>query len=416
MPVSTRGRDRSDASPMRETVEPSSSGTAHNDGIDVHRPMTLRQMQDLVDNHLLSTEQLQVLSGRIGQLLAARTGQLGKRTQRESDDEDNRPRKRRADHDLKYNSIKELKMGATLKAWGDWKIEIQRAFDAAPYKYDNDRTKVIKALSHLDEDSKTLWNNYIHTNPGEEYDWEAFLAWLDTTIRDQGNDEIATQIEWSKARQRVDQTPWAFDAHLTSLEREMEPKGERTRAMEFFSRLRPSLRHVIKLSGINPLPQTRQAMLSLATRMWEEIRHEEKDPRKENKRFSTWERPGKAENPLPAAPQHQPPRHNAQSSNTEKRTESKAENRLTRQSRGPKEYASGKNDKGERICFICGSTEHLSGHHKRDDGNSTLSKDPEQKKPGIHVVQATEGRKKGEQRLAEKAWKLAESSSDSENE
>ena len=59
----------------------------------------------------------------------------------------------------------------------------------------------------------------------------------------------------------------------------MEPKGERTRAMEFFSRLRYSLRRAIRLSGINPLPQTRQAMVSLATRMWEEIKHDEKDPR-----------------------------------------------------------------------------------------------------------------------------------------
>ena len=128
MPVSTRGMDHSNSqngqvsgtgvSPTQGRTEPnsSSSGTAHNDEIDVHQPMTLRQMQDIMDNHLLSTEQLQVLSDRIGQLLTARTGQLGKRTQRESDDEDNRPRKRRADHDLQYNSIKELKVGATLKA------------------------------------------------------------------------------------------------------------------------------------------------------------------------------------------------------------------------------------------------------------------------------------------------------------
>jgi hypothetical protein len=113
-------------------TEPSSSGTVHNSEVDVHQPMTLRQMQDIVDNQLLSTEQLRILSDRIRELLDARTGQLGKRTRFESDGEDDRPRKRRADHDLKYNNIKELKIGATLKAWSDWKIEIQRAFDAAP--------------------------------------------------------------------------------------------------------------------------------------------------------------------------------------------------------------------------------------------------------------------------------------------
>ena len=85
--------------------------------------------------------------------MRARTG---KRTHEDTDDEEDRPRKRRADHNFKYNNIKELKMGATLKAWSDWKIEIQRAFDVSPYKYDNDYIKVIKALSHLNEDLKTL--------------------------------------------------------------------------------------------------------------------------------------------------------------------------------------------------------------------------------------------------------------------
>ena len=102
-------------SPTQEPTGPSNSRTIHRDEVDVHQPMTLRQMQDLVDNQLLSTEQLQILSDRIRELVAARTGQLGKRARNESDDED-RPRKRRADHDFKYSNIKELKIGATLKA------------------------------------------------------------------------------------------------------------------------------------------------------------------------------------------------------------------------------------------------------------------------------------------------------------
>ena len=133
-------------------------------------------------------------------------------------------------------------------------MEIQRAFRGAPYKYDNDCTKVIKALTHLDEDYKTLWNNHVRGTPDDEFDWEAFTTWLDTTVRDQGNDELATQTAWEKARQGFNQTPWAFDAYLTSLEREMEPKTERTRAMEFFSKLRFSLQREIRRTGMNPLP------------------------------------------------------------------------------------------------------------------------------------------------------------------
>ena len=70
-------------------------------------------MQDMVDNQILSAEQLRVLSARIRELMRVRTG---KRTHEDTDDEDDRPRKRRADHDLKYDDIKKLKLGASLKA------------------------------------------------------------------------------------------------------------------------------------------------------------------------------------------------------------------------------------------------------------------------------------------------------------
>ena len=72
-------------------------------------------MQEIVDSHPLSTEQLQTLTERIRGLVEVR---MGKRP-REDSDEDERPRKRRADYDIKYNNIKELKIGASLKAWGD---------------------------------------------------------------------------------------------------------------------------------------------------------------------------------------------------------------------------------------------------------------------------------------------------------
>lgn len=345
MPASTRRTARSEThddqssqqdggmgvSPTQGPNQSSDNRETSVDEIDVHRPMGLRKMQEIVDNQLLSTEQLRVLADRIRQLVKAR---IGKRANESTDDEDDRPRKRRADHDLKYNNIKELKTGASLKAWSDWKIEIQRAFDASLYKYDNDRTKVIKALIHLSEDCKTIWNNHIRTAPDDEYNWEAFMNWLNTTIRDQGNDEIKVQIEWSKARQKFDQTPWAFDAYLTSLEREMEPKNEHTRAMEFFSRLRQSLQRAIRLSGINPLPQTRQAMLSLATRMWEEIKHDERDPRKKDLK--------KQEARTDSSPTQ--PNLSKHPSKMNHRNEDKNQ---TVKPKSPKEFASGKNEKGE---------------------------------------------------------------------
>ena len=49
-------------------------------------------------------------------------------------------------------------------------MEIQRAFRRAPYKYDNNCSKVIKAVSYLDEDCKALWNNHVREAPNDEDD------------------------------------------------------------------------------------------------------------------------------------------------------------------------------------------------------------------------------------------------------
>ncbi|ODQ70998.1 hypothetical protein LIPSTDRAFT_333480 [Lipomyces starkeyi NRRL Y-11557] len=251
------------------------------DTVDVQAPMGLNRMKQLIEEEALTAEQLQILNDRIRELTRAREGTLQSRD--ESDNDDDKPRKRRADHDLKYTNIKELKLGATLKQWTNWRLEVNRAFDGAPYKYDNDRTKVIKALMHLSEDCKTLWNNHIRRSSNDEYDWKAFTNWIERTVRDHGNFEMNTYGDWNKARQGSDQTPWSFDAYLTSLEVELEPMSEKTRAMDFLSKLQPPLQRVIELSGVNPLPQTRQEMVALATRMWEGLKKEQKTSKREVK-------------------------------------------------------------------------------------------------------------------------------------
>ena len=112
--------------------------------------------------------------------------------------------------------------------------------------------------------------------------------------------------------------------------------------MEFFTKLRLSLQREIRRTGMDPLPQTKQGMVSLATRLWENIRYDEQDPSKGDPKPLTREKPGKPEKP-----------------------ENKADDR-PRGPKGPKEFASGMNDKGQRICFTCGSTEHLAWYHRKD--------------------------------------------------
>ena len=69
------------------------------------------------------------------------------------------------------------------------------------------------------------------------------------------------------------------------------------------------------------------------------------------------------------------------------------------------------NDKGQQICFTYSSTEHLTAYHKKDKKDD---KGDTEKKPGVHAVRTTTGRKKGHERMAEKVWD--EFSDSSENE
>ncbi|ODQ75299.1 hypothetical protein LIPSTDRAFT_36270, partial [Lipomyces starkeyi NRRL Y-11557] len=377
----------------------SRSTTFQSDTVDVQAPMSLNRMRQLIEEEALSAEQVQILNGRIRELTKASKGTLH-RSRDESDSDDDRPQKRRADHDLKYTNIKDLKLGATLKQWTNWRLEINRAFEGAPYKYDNDRTKVIKALMHLGEDCKTLWNNHIRRHPDDEYVWESFITWIEKTVRDHGNFELNTYGEWTKARQGLDQTPWSFDAYLTSLEVELEPTTERTRAMDFLSKLQPHLQRVIELSGVNPLPQTRQEMVALATRMWEGLRKEEKTRKREIK-FSFAEKSTLHHSNSVSSlnrgnkfREKNQPCDQKKDKNNSRRFDSKLY---------PKEFASGANEKGDRICYRWCSTKHLSRDHGKEgkDIHDIQAATSKKETPTINIIKASR-RKKGHERMAER--------------
>ena len=165
------------------------------------------------------------------------------------------------------------------------------------------------------------------------------------------------------------------------------------------------------MSGMNPLPQTRQEMVALATRMWEGMKNDERSKQKEAKMSSS-------------------PRDNSTSSTYRGKKDRPHETidqkgggktgkwpRGTSNKSSPKEFASGKNEKGERICYRCGSTKHLAHHHKKDgaDTDEKKTSEPQKDIPAVKMIKAS-GRKKGHDRMAERAWELSDSECDSENE
>src|ERR1044072_6737677 len=138
-------------------------------------------------------------------------------------------------------------------------------------------------------------------------------------------------------------------------------------------------------------------MLSLATRMWDKYKHEDKKP--EERKPTTYT---KGKGPEQQTRDPQTPR---QPYNRRNKDEDKAKGQ-----KNPKEYASGINDKGERICYVYGSTEHRAFYHRKNNKDKA-DKDkadkekggPGQKEqPNVGAIKA--GRKKGHERMAERVF------------
>jgi Zinc knuckle len=194
-----------------------------------------------------------------------------KRSVRDNEDDDNPTPKR---IDIKYESVEILSLHSSIRAWTDWKADLERMWRGASWKYQSDDLKVIKATSKMDRACRARWTSYLRNNPAHEKDYSHFLEWTRTLIKDNVNFESTVYEEYQRALQREGQSPLDFDAYLSAVERELPETSDDVRANIFFSKLRENVRNQIKLSGITSLPDTRTEMVSLAQRMWEGLRQE----------------------------------------------------------------------------------------------------------------------------------------------
>ena len=76
--------------------------------------------------------------------------------------------------------------------------------------------------------------------------------------------------KYDEAKQLENQSPFEFDAYLTSLKAFMNNNGNRGFAMSFFAKLSKSLRDQMKASG-DTLPEDRREMVAKAQCAWEAI-------------------------------------------------------------------------------------------------------------------------------------------------
>jgi hypothetical protein len=275
------------------------------------------------------------------------------------DSDHSRRRRKRASRVLKITTVRTLERSSTLRQWGDWKLDLQRVFDADPYLYKRkDHNKVSKALDHTDEDLRSMWNSHITQKPRDRKRWKVFLNWTKTNI-DQGlHSKTTLHEQYQAARQKADQSPREFNVYLTSLERDLNPKDGEDLAMAFYTRLQFRLRRQFRLSNTK-MPKTRTKMVEAAQNIWEGMQEDQKQPHKK-KDFEN-----SNDKRAPKKEQSSGYRRQSTSYHYKKKTFTKDPSKKDAQKGQQKtEKAPPKpppHDKAvkERLCFRCGSDLHF---------------------------------------------------------
>lgn len=299
--------------------------------------MAIERQQAQVEARIKQLEELQALQDKERALLESLQLPLN----------ENPPNHRREPRDsssstegeVKIKNIIELALPTTVRKRDDWLRDLHRAFNGARRRYRKGYKKILLALDHMDQEGRARWDRYLEEH-GEirrhelEEDWKAFEEWTLGLIKDAENRDVLLMSQLERAKQREGQTPQDFHLYLDSLEKHFPRHTEKQKALFYFSKLRYELRDHISLNSPN-LPQSRDEMVTLATRYWDTMVRQNK--RKNNASGGQQQKKARRE-PSGASPNF--PRINAEA---------------TPQRRGnPRDRA------GNLLkCHSCGSTEHL---------------------------------------------------------
>jgi len=332
--------------------------------------MDLDQMEEALASGQLDDEALETIRAQLERAEKARQllGKIRglKRRRPASDDEGSGDEHRRKVPDIKYRSIEKLRVTSSLREWTDWKADVRRKLSSAPRRFGTGQARITGALDEMDKDCRTRWNTHISEDPSKEGDWDYFLPWSRTLIIDNANFDTNMYKLHQRAVQKPGQTPIEFDNYLSSLEREMEPVSQSIRALQYFSKLQNDLRYQIQVSGHEKLPETRQGMVSLASRVWDAMQGSRTHRRPQGLDQSKPSTAASNANTSDKNPS-QPSRQSGERGRGRGRggryggtTRAPPSSSTNEDQHRRKEYRfpTGKNDKGEVVCFKCGSTAH----------------------------------------------------------
>ncbi|KAH7195190.1 hypothetical protein BKA60DRAFT_661006 [Fusarium oxysporum] len=214
------------------------------------------------------------LLGKLRPLIPPATGTRPRRDSTESHSSSGR--------EVRVRNITKLTLPTTFQKRDAWLSDLYRAFTGARRRYRKDYKKILTALDNMDGEGRGRWDRYVDELPEDireitERSWEAFKEWSLSLIKDAANREPLLMKQLEAARQRDTQTPQEFHQYLDSIEKHFPRALERQRALSFYAKLLPSLQDHITLHSPK-IPETREDIVTLATRFWDSMRAKSKRP------------------------------------------------------------------------------------------------------------------------------------------
>ncbi|KAJ2903486.1 hypothetical protein MKZ38_009885 [Zalerion maritima] len=176
---------------------------------------------------------------------------------------------------VKISEITKLSLRSNLRQWGDWKDDLDRLFRSDSDRYATATRRIDKALDFMDSYIRSLWKVEVRRSSDIEFRYDNFTQWARKMINGGTDGNISLYEKYDEAKQLDNQSPFEFDAYLTSLEALMDDIGSRGFAISFFTKLQRSLRNQIKASG-DTLPKDRREIVAKAQRAWEATRYSRK--------------------------------------------------------------------------------------------------------------------------------------------
>jgi hypothetical protein len=348
----------------------SASLANHHQGPDRFQSLSYEALSDIIhqnkdpDGRPLTNSDLEVIIPRLKYWKEAISLTGRKRARDDVSDDEELPRQL----DMVYGEVEILTLRSTLSFWIEWKADLARVWQLAPWTYRKGHKKISKACSFMDKDCRTLWNTYKRRHPAELDDYDHFLQWTKTLIKAGPASENNIYEDWRKARQQAGQSPAEFDAILSVLEGQLKEEWERFRAQSFFGKLQANLKNMIKKEG-HGIPQDHHEIVVLAQQVWEGMGEEEKTGSRKNppapRSHHVPDRPNQRRtSPIISHPsngkrKHGPGDFAPDGRVGKKRTSKRQRDIPDRGNRKDLKTSLGVNKKSKYVCFKCG----VPGHH-----------------------------------------------------